>query len=386
MGYIYLVVNNKYTVKKIEKKNDHLSISWGDNFKSKYHFLWLRDNCPSAIHPTANMRVFNILTVSKKIFPKKINLNQNQLDIDWSEGSHKSKFNLQWLRDHCYTEINNKKYNSPYIFWDSNLKKNFSKIKLNHNDIISNDSYLKKWLKLLHSHGFAIIKNGPTKKKSGFRILKRISHHRETFFGTPFEVINIPKPNNTAYTAQALRNHTDLPYFEYAPGYQFLHCLINNATGGKSSVVDGFAVANYLRKKEKKVYKLLTETYVKFKDTDYTQKAIRVLHSPIITLTKDNDFNDIRFSMAAMGTIDVNPKKMKKFYDAYQFFASLLQNNKFKIDFRLEAGDIFCFNNRRVLHGRTEFDPNSGNRHLQGYYVERDEIIARLNYFNKVKV
>jgi len=379
-------VNNKYIVKKIEKKNDHLSISWGDNFKSKYHFLWLRDNCPSAIHPTANMRVFNILTVSKKIFPKKINLNQNQLDIDWSEGNHKSKFNLQWLRDHCYTEINNKKYNSPYIFWDSNLKKNFSKIKLNHNDIISNDTYLKKWLKLLHSHGFAIIKNGPTKKKSGFRILKRISHHRETFFGTPFEVINIPKPNNTAYTAQALRNHTDLPYFEYAPGYQFLHCLVNNATGGKSSVVDGFAVANYLRKKEKKVYKLLTETYVKFKDTDYTQKAIRVLHSPIITLTKDNDFNDIRFSMAAMGTIDVDPKKMKKFYDAYQFFASLLQNNKFKIDFRLEAGDIFCFNNRRVLHGRTEFDPNSGNRHLQGYYVERDEIIARLNYFNKVKV
>ena len=386
MGYTYLVVNNKYTVKKIEKKNDHLSISWGDNFKSKYHFLWLRDNCPSAIHPTANMRVFNILTVSKKIFPKKINLNQNQLDIDWSEGNHKSKFNLQWLRNHCYTEINNKKYNSPYIFWDSNLKKNFSKIKLNHNDIISNDSYLKKWLKLLHSHGFAIIKNGPTKKKSGFRILKRISHHRETFFGTPFEVINIPKPNNTAYTAQALRNHTDLPYFEYAPGYQFLHCLVNNATGGKSSVVDGFAVANYLRKKEKKIYKLLTETYVKFKDTDYTQKAIRVLHSPIITLTKDNDFNDIRFSMAAMGTIDVDPKKMKKFYDAYQFFASLLQNNKFKIDFRLEAGDIFCFNNRRVLHGRTEFDPNSGNRHLQGYYVERDEIIARLNYFNKVKV
>ncbi len=379
-------MNNKYIVKKIEKKNDHLSISWGDNFKSKYHFLWLRDNCPSAIHPTANMRVFNILTVSKKIFPKKINLNQNQLDIDWSEGNHKSKFNLQWLRDHCYTEINNKKYNSPYIFWDSNLKKNFSKIKLNHNDIISNDSYLKKWLKLLHSHGFAIIKNGPTKKKSGFRILKRISHHRETFFGTPFEVINIPKPNNTAYTAQALRNHTDLPYFEYAPGYQFLHCLVNNATGGKSSVVDGFAVANYLRKKEKKIYKLLTETYVKFKDTDYTQKAIRVLHSPIITLTKDNDFNDIRFSMAAMGTIDVNPKKMRKFYDAYQFFASLLQNNKFKIDFRLEAGDIFCFNNRRVLHGRTEFDPNSGNRHLQGYYVERDEIIARLNYFNKVKV
>ncbi len=386
MGYKYLAMNSKYIVKKIEKKIDHLSIIWGDNFKSKFHFLWLRDNCPTSIHPTANMRVFNILTVSKNIFPKEFKIQNRKLNINWSENKHYSQFELKWLRDHCYTEINNKKYITPYKFWDGDLKKNFNKIKLSHDKIIEEDKYLKKWLELLHSYGFAIVKKSPTKQKSGFKILNRISHHRETFFGTPFEVINIPKPNNTAYTAQALRNHTDLPYFEYAPGYQFLHCLINNATGGKSSVVDGFAIANYLRKKEKEVFKILTTTYVKFKDTDYTQKAIRILHSPIITLTKDKDFNDIRFSMAAMGAIDVNPLKMKRFYDAYQFFASLLQNNKFKIDFRLKAGDIFCFNNRRVLHGRTEFDPNSGNRHLQGYYVERDEIIARLNYFKNIRV
>ena len=379
-------MNIKYFVKTVEKKKDHLSIKWKDNFKSKFHFLWLRDNCPTAIHPTANMRVFNILTVSKRIFPKKYTIENNKLNIDWSEGKHSSKFDLKWLRDHCYTEINREKYSSPYVLWNGKLKNNFNKIKLDHDKIINNDKYLKKWLELLHSYGFAIVKNSPIKRKSCFKILNRISHHRETFFGTPFEVVNIPKPNNTAYTAQALRNHTDLPYFEYAPGYQFLHCLINDATGGKSSAVDGFAVANHLKRKEGEAFKLLTSTHVKFKDTDYTQKAIRILHSPIITLTKDNDFNDIRFSMAAMGAIDVNPNKMKEFYDAYQLFASLLHNKKFKINFRLDAGDIFCFNNRRVLHGRTEFDPNSGNRHLQGYYVERDEIIARLNYFNNIKV
>ena len=386
MGYKYLTMETKYTVKNIEKKRDHLRIKWADNFKSKFHFLWLRDNCPTAIHPTANMRVFNILSVNKKIFPKEFQVKNRKLNIFWSENNHQSQYELKWLRDHCYTEINNKKYISPYKFWDGTLKKNFNKIKLDYDNIIKEDRYLKKWLVLLNSYGFAIVKNSPTKKRSGFKILNKISHHRETFFGTPFEVINIPKPNNTAYTAQALRNHTDLPYFEYAPGYQFLHCLINDATGGKSSVVDGFAVANYIRKKEKEVFNILTTNYVKFKDTDYTQKAIRILHSPIITLTKNKDFNDIRFSMAAMGTIDIEPKKMKKFYDAYQYFASLLHNIKFKIDFRLEAGDIFCFNNRRILHGRTEFDPNSGNRHLQGYYIERDEIIARLNYFNKIKI
>ena len=64
-------------------------------------------------------------------------------------------------------------------------------------------------------------------------------------------------------------------------------------------------------------------------------------------------------------------------------FGKLLHDDKFVVKFRLKPGDIFCFNNRRVLHGRTEFNPNSGHRHLQGYYIDRDEIIARLNYLNK---
>ena len=82
------------------------------------------------------------------------------------------------------------------------------------------------------------------------KYLDKIGKYRETFFGTPFEVINIPKPNNQAYTADALPNHTDLPYYEYVPGYQFLHCLKNDAEGGSSTAVDGFNVANYLKNTE----------------------------------------------------------------------------------------------------------------------------------------
>ena len=75
---------------------------------------------------------------------------------------------------------------------------------------------------------------------------------------------------------------------------------------------------------------------------------------------------------------------MEKVYKAHHRFGKLLHDKKFQINFRLEPGDIFCFNNRRLLHGRTEFDPNSGNRHLQGYYMDRDEIIGRLNYLKNL--
>ena len=52
----------------------------------------------------------------------------------------------------------------------------------------------------------------------------------------------------------------------------------------------------------------------------------------------------------------------------------------YRIDFKLEPKDLMMMDNHRLLHGRTEFDPNSGHRHLQGYYMDRDEIIGRLSY------
>ena len=155
----------------------------------------------------------------------------------------------------------------------------------------------------------------------------------------------------------------DLPWFELPPGYQFLHCLINDAQGGDSSAIDGFAVAEYLKKNEKEIFETLISVPLKFRDKDYTQESHRSFHAPAISLTKDSDFNDIRFSVATMDALDCNPDIMEKVYKAHHKFGNLLHDDKFQIKFRLEPGDIFSFNNRRLLHGRTAFAPNSGHRH-----------------------
>ncbi|EMV9186483.1 TauD/TfdA family dioxygenase, partial [Escherichia coli] len=44
----------------------------------------------------------------------------------------------------------------------------------------------------------------------------------------------------------------------------------------------------------------------------------------------------------------------------------------------LRAGQMWCFDNRRTLHARTAFDPASGERHLQGCYIDRDELLSRI--------
>ena len=369
---------------KVSKNGSSLNVEWSDGEKSNFNFLWLRDNCPTAHDKDSRHRMFNILEVSQNINPKKYLVNnEGQLEIEWSEGDHKSYYDPKWLRENCYTLKNKKEYISPYELWDCSLEKNINSISIEHEEIVSSDEGLIKWLELLHFKGISIVKNAPTEKKSAFKVLNRISHTRETFFNTPFEVINIPKPNNSAYTAHALRNHMDLPWFELPPGYQFLHCLINASKGGDSSAIDGFAVADYLRKNEKEIFETLVSVPLKFRDKDYTQDSHRSFHAPAISLTKDQDFHDIRFSVATMDALDCHPDVMDKVYKAHHRFGNLLHDDKFQINFRLEPGDIFSFNNRRVLHGRTAFDPSSGHRHLQGYYMDRDEIIGRLNFLKK---
>jgi gamma-butyrobetaine dioxygenase len=369
------------SISKIEKNSSYLKVVWDDGEESKFNYMWLRDNCPTAHDKDSRHRMFNILKVSKNINPKNYSVKEDgKLEIEWSEGDHTSYYDPNWLRENCYTIKNKQKYVSPYKLWDSSLEKNLKSIQIDHDEIINSKEGLVKWLELLHYTGIAIVKNAPIEKNSALKVLNRISHTRETFFNTPFEVINIPKPNNSAYTAHALRNHMDLPWFENPPGYQFLHCLVNSAKGGDSSAVDAFAVADYLKKNEKDIFDTLVNTPLKFRDKDYTQEAIRSVYGTAISLTKDGDYNDIRYSIATLDALDCHPDIMDSVYIAHHRFGNLLHDPKFQINFRLEPGDIFSFNNRRLLHGRTEFDPNSGHRHLQGYYMDRDEIVGRLRY------
>ncbi|WP_312881095.1 TauD/TfdA family dioxygenase [Rhizobium leguminosarum] len=41
-------------------------------------------------------------------------------------------------------------------------------------------------------------------------------------------------------------------------------------------------------------------------------------------------------------------------------------------------GEMVIFDNRRVLHGRTAFDPMTGHRLLKGFYVDRGEFDSRI--------
>lgn len=101
--------------------------------------------------------------------------------------------------------------------------------------------------------------------------------------------------NNVAYTSGMLIAHTDYPALHFAPGVssrsdassaasfragekkkkgahvplqvQFLHCISQAVEGGESQLVDGFHMAEQLRKEDPEAFKTLTSTVVDFTDT-----------------------------------------------------------------------------------------------------------------------
>ena len=126
------------SISKLEKNSNYLKVIWDDGEESKFNYLWLRDNCPTAHDKDSRHRMFNILNVSTNINPKNYNIGGNgSLEIEWSEGDHKSSYDPLWLRENCYTLKNKTKYVSPYKLWDNSLEKNLKSIEIDHDEIIN---------------------------------------------------------------------------------------------------------------------------------------------------------------------------------------------------------------------------------------------------------
>jgi gamma-butyrobetaine dioxygenase len=195
---------------------------------------------------------------------------------------------------------------------------------------------------------------------------------RDTNFGLMFDVHTQPGATDLAYTSRALDPHTDNPYRDPVPGVQLLHCLVNETTGGLSTLVDGHAVVEHLREVDPQALEVLTSTPVRFRYRDATTELVH--QAPLIELDARGGLATIRFSPRLDFVPLLPPAALAAFYSARRVLDRLLRSAHFEIRFLLQAGELVMFDNRRLLHGRTAFDPQQGIRHLQGCYIDMDGV------------
>lgn len=357
-----------------------LVIQWQDATTSYYPFVWLRDNDPAGFHPDTKERHFDLTSINLEDNIDRFELVAERLHLHWLEEDYSADFDLVWL----YNNQPGKDHQDPALsdsqLWRSELTgADIPRSKAR--DVLNQDSALLSWLRDTQAYGLAIVDGLADDVSAGTQVAKKIGFLRETNFGIEFEVKSKPNPNNLAYTSIALPLHTDLTNQELPPGYQFLHCLTNDAEGGGSIFCDGFAVAEDLRRADVAAFDLLVNTQIPFRfhDEDYDicgRKAV-------INLDDQGRVNEICFNPHLANTLDIAPQLMQAYYRAYQTFMKMTKGPDYKVSIMLSAGEMVVFDNRRVLHGRDAFDPQSGSRYLHGCYVDRGEFESRIRVLSR---
>lgn len=216
--------------------------------------------------------------------------------------------------------------------------------------------------------GFVVLTGVPRSEGEVLRVARRFGYVRDTNFGPVFDVRTEPKAIDLAYTGLALAPHVDNPYRTPQPGIQILHCLVNDTSGGDSLLVDGLALAEDLRQHEAEAFRLLSGTPIRFRW--YGEQHEHVSWVPLLQLDLAGRLEAVHISPRLDYVPLMEPQAQAAYYHARAVLQSRLGDPRFHLTFRLGAGEAMMFDNRRLLHGRTSFDPREGLRHLQGCYID----------------
>jgi gamma-butyrobetaine dioxygenase len=208
------------------------------------------------------------------------------------------------------------------------------------------------------------------------RIGGRIGALRDTNFGVVWPVSVDAAPTSTANTPLPLPPHTDLPTRETPPGHQILHCQVNTCRGGLSTMADGYAVAEHLRRHEPEHFEALSTLRWTFfnRSPDHDHRW----SGPIIDSGAPGEPLTLRAFHPVRAFPDMAADDVPRAYAALRCFSAVAGAESFRMRFAFRPGDLVLFDNRRMLHGRTAIDADGGRRVLRGTYVDHDEIRSRL--------
>ena len=355
-----------------------IRVAWDDGEVVDFHPLWLRSECActECRSRVTLERTFDHFRLPLDLAPAQVEVQgEGALRLVWSQGGHVSLFDPGWLWSRSRPD---RAAVSP-VPWRAELAGTLPTFE--HAASMGDERALHAWLVALRDIGLTLLCGVPCAPGEVERIARRISLPRDSNFGTIFDVITRPDANSNAYTTIELPGHVDLPTREYQPGFQFFHCLENQAAGGESTYVDGFAVAEQLRLEEPENFRLLSETPIGFRF--YDEMSDYAWRAPVIGLGPGGELQEIRFNPWLTEPLEVAPERFAAVYGALRRFDQLSQDPRFQIRIRLAAGMMSAFDNRRVLHGRAAFDERGGRRHFQGCYVEREEVTNRIRVLER---
>ena len=372
-------------VPHIRRDTDGLEILWPGGHSSRHLYYWLRENCHcrQCAHPDAWERLVDFMAIPLDIAPLECRGDADGLHIKWPQGGAPCAgtfYSWGWLDRHrCEPEARRARKPRRTAWTAADVDK--QSISIGHNAVAGSGPGMLELLERVDNLGVALVTGVPSVELAVVGLAERFGFIEESHFGRHFDVESKLQAENLAYTHHALYPHNDLPSRRQMPGIQFLHCLANDARGGDSVLVDSIACAARLREVDAAAFDLLSRERVTF--TSVADDWHIVNRGTLIEVDEDGDVTGTRLHPALLGPVDIAPQQQAEFYRAHRRFLEIALSEAMQFRFRLEPGDCQIFDNCRVMHARSAFDPASGRRRLQGCYVGRDEFASRLELLRR---
>ncbi len=362
--------------------DSHLSVDWADGTESAYPWLWLRDHAhdESTLHPVTQQRQLYTAGLGEITAATSVSIDGGDIVISWSDETEPSRLPIAFLATFAVPAPARAAVTSPRTLWAHSLWNDSSGTSapgVDYERIMNSEAGLAEWLGAVAEFGFAFATGTPATAEATEALVRRVAYVRETIFGGFWEFTADLSKADTAYTNLELRPHTDGTYSHDAPGLQVLHCLNFDGTGGLSTMVDGFAIAQELRSTQPEHYITLSTVAIPGQyigDGSHLMAARPVFrhdHTGTLVQVSFNNYDRAPFLLPA--------DEMTALYDAVRAFDQLANDPDRQWRHVLAPGEAMLFDNWRVLHGRTSY---TGVRRMCGAYLNHEDFESRIRLAN----
>jgi len=347
-----------------------------------FNYYWLRDACQSCIDPQTRERVFDSSELAVSPRATSAHVDGDMMVIGWQDEAQASHVPIALLEEVAANGRANDPAEIARRLWYHDHLPDIMRIC---KDAVTDTKEGRARLtRALIEDGIAIVTDMEPSAESLPQLVQAVGPITPSAEGLFFDVRVEIAPTNLAFTAGPLEMHTDLPGEETAPGVQFLHCLENTVEGGLSLFLDGAAVAEALRKEDPEAFDLLSRHYIPFffRHDNWDYRA----HQRVIETDLDGNVTGVTISQHLQDNMDLPQELLDRYYPAFLKFIRMMQEDRFLIRFRSEAGNCVVFDNHRIVHGREGYVADSGSRHLRGCYTDRGalrstyRVLARQGY------
>ena len=336
-----------------------------------FHPIWLRERCPCAecTDPATGQRLIDGTAIPLDLMVTNATAGDDgTVTVHYSDG-HESRFAAAHLTPPApATSI----VPEGAVTWDGRRN---GPPEADHGEATASDAGLHDLLSKLATHGFVVVRGAPREMDAVGEFARTIGPIRETNWGVIADVKALPRAFDLTMTPRRLEPHADNPYRDPIPGYVLLHCLVNSARGGDSTMTDGFAVAEALRRDDPAAFDALTRVWPRYRYAD--DEIVMENQGPLIETDPDGIVRRVRFSNRTDDVAALDPDTLETYYRARRRYAEMVNSDQFMIEFKLEPGDILMMDNYRMLHGRTAYEPGTGERHMRQCYMDKDAVEGR---------